>query len=150
MATDPQVAVVGLRALNRDLNRALDDRGPISKAMSQAGRTAAEPVAAAVRGALPHVSGTLAGDVRVNATRTGATVRMGRKTVPYAGWIDFGGTRHSPHESTRDFVRTGRYLFPAAAGLAPKVAGLYSAALTEAFDTFPWENTTSNGESVHD
>ena len=147
MAAAPQVAVVGLRALNRDLNRIVDDRGPLNKAMADAGRRAAQPVADAARAALPHVSGRLAGDVRVTASRSGAAVRMGRKSLPYAGWVEFGGKRHRPHESQRPFIKTGRYLFPAARQLAATSAQLYAEATTEVFARYPWTNT---GDQPHD
>jgi hypothetical protein len=150
MAQAPQVAVVGLRALNRDLGRIVADRGPLNKAMAAAGRAAAEPVAAMARSALPHASGRLAGDVRVTASRSGAAVRMGRKTLPYAGWVEFGGTRRKPHDSARLFVRAGRYLFPAAAQLAPVAARLYSDATTAAFANYRWTNRGDNPGGVHD
>jgi len=35
--------------------------------------------------------------------------------VPYAGWIEFGGTITGPKATnTRPFVKQGRYLFPSA------------------------------------
>jgi hypothetical protein len=149
-AKAPQVEVVGMRALNRDIQRLTDDRGPLNKLMSAAGRQAAEPVAAATRSRLPQVSGRLAGDVRVTASRSGAAVRMGRSNLRYAGWVEFGGTRKTPHRSSRPFLTQGRYMFPAAAQLAPVSARLYSDAVTRAFETYPWSNTTSAGGSVHD
>jgi hypothetical protein len=150
MAQQPVATVVGLRALGRDLEKLGADRGPLNKAMSAAGKEAAEPVAGAARMALPHDSGGLSGDVRVNATRTGATVRMGRKAKPYAGWVEFGGTRHSPHESSREYVRDGRFLFPAARQLATTVLDRYTVALQKALDDYPWSNTTSDGGAVHE
>jgi hypothetical protein len=150
MAQPPVAAVVGLRALNRDLNRLVDDRGPLNKSLSAAGRGAVEPVAAAVRSALPHVSGTLAGDVRVNATRSGATVRMGRKSINYAGFVEFGGNRHRPHDSARDYISTGRYMFPAARTLAGPTLAAYTTALQQALDAYPWTNETGDGAHVHD
>ena len=156
MAAAPQVAVVGLRALNRDLNRVVDDRGPLNKAMAAAGRVAAEPVAAATRAALPQSTrpgaqtGRLAGDVRVTAARSGAAVRMGRASIRYAGWVEFGGTRRTPHVSHRDYNPRGRYLVPAAVQLAPESARLYSQAINETFARYPWTNTGTDPGAVHD
>jgi hypothetical protein len=146
----PVVGIVGAKALRKDLGRLADDvTGPLYQAMKQAGRDAAEPVAAATRQALPHVSGTLAGDVRTSGTRTGAAVRMGRASVPYAGWVEFGGTR--PDGSERPFIPTGRYLFPAARGLAEQAARAYSENLARLFERSDlWTNTTSDGSAVHD
>jgi hypothetical protein len=148
----PVVGIVGAKALRKDLSRLADDvTSPLYKAMKQAGRDAAEPVAAAVRAALPHVTGTLAGDVRTSGTKTGAAVRMGRASVPYAGWVEFGGTRKKPHYSERPFIKTGRYMFPAARPLAEQAARSYSDALAVLFERSDiWTNTTSDGSAVRD
>jgi hypothetical protein len=76
---------------------------------------------------------------------------MGSAAVPYAGWIEFGGTRHSPHDSTRTYMPDGRYLWPAARGQAGRAAELYSNALGAVFASAGvWTNTTSDPEAIHD
>jgi hypothetical protein len=147
MTQAPQVTVVGMKALAKDLAKLTDDRGALNKALAGAGAAAAAPVAAATRASLPQDSGKLAGDVRVTATKSGAAVRMGRSSVRYAGWVEFGGTRKAPHGSSRPFLSQGRYMFPRAAELAGSAAALYTDAVTKAIDNFPWTNT---GDSVHD
>ena len=155
MAGDAVVAVVGIKALSKDINRlTADQRGPLLKAMIAAGKTAADPVAAATRTALPHSerktpdAGRLAGSVRTSGTRTGASVRLGSKAVPWAGWVEFGGARHRPWQSSREFVKDGRYMFPAARGLAERSAQLYSDALERVFETSGvWTNP---GDDPHD
>jgi hypothetical protein len=150
-AQAPQVGVVGLRALNRDIKRATDNSGPIYAVMAQAGRMAAQPVADQTRSSLPqvetseHPAGTMAADVRISATRSGAKVSMGRKSLPYAGPLEFGGWPHG-----RQFIANGRYLFPAAVSLASTSAQLYESAIESGFASFPWTNTTSEGAAVHD
>jgi len=149
----PQVGIIGMRALRADINRLADDQSSrLYQAIKDAGRQAAEPVAQRARGAFPHGdTGDLAGDVRVSGTKTGAAVRVGRVKIPYAGWVEFGGRRHTPHESARTFVPSGRYLFPAAAGLADVAAQRYTDALERVFsDPSVWTNTTDNGGDVHD
>jgi hypothetical protein len=151
MAVAPEVGLVGVKALVRDLKKVESDTsGPVLVAMREAAREAAQPVAIRARGTLPDVSGDLVATVRVNATRTGASVRMGSARVPYAGWVEFGGRRHHPHESSRPYVKTGRYLFPVAADLATTVARHYDVALTAAFDRVRWTNTSPDGKAVHD
>lgn len=150
MAKEVTAAFIGLNALKRDLIKACGDRATINQAFAKAGKAAVDPIAAAVRGALPHDSGRLAGDVRVNATRSGGTVRMGRASVRYAGWVEFGGRRQAPHESERAYAANGRYLFPVARQLASTVVAPYTAALQQALDAIPWTNTTSDGAAVHD
>lgn len=62
-----------------------------------------------VRMQVPYRSGRLAGSVRsaLAKSQKKATVRIGAR-VPYAGWIEFGGTRG------RAYVPAGRYLYPTA------------------------------------
>lgn len=155
MADDPVVGVIGIKALSKDINQLTDDvRSPLFKAIQAAGRVAAEPVAAATRSDLPRSDrhtpddGMLAGTVRTSGTRTGAAVRMGSRQVPWAGWVEFGGTRHQPFRSSRDYVKDGRYMFPAARGLAERSASLYSDALERVFaSSGVWTNP---GDQVHD
>jgi len=158
MATSAVVGIVGMDALRRDINRAATDvKGPLYAALREAGRRAADPVAARVQSVLPTDErprghpGRLRNNVRVRASRTGASVVMGSKPVPYAGWIEFGGTRKQPHESARQYVPNGRYLFPSAQGLAGVAADAYSRELTLVFNNDAlWTNTTSDGSQVHD
>jgi len=151
----PEVGVIGLRALNRDIKKLCDDHGDINRAFARAGRIAAEPVAALARSTFPQSdtdhAGRLVGDIRVTASRSGAAVRVGRSSVRYAGWVEFGGRRKRPHESSRPFVSTGRYLFPAGRQLASTSAQLYSDALTRALEGFGWTNASNaSPEAVHD
>jgi hypothetical protein len=149
-STAPQVGIIGMAALRRDLKRQTDEvSSPLYAAIKAAGKTAAEPIAARTRSTVPSSSGRMAGNVRTSGTRTGAAVRMGSAKVPYAPWIDFGGTR--PDGSSREYVGAGRYLFPAAADLAGRAAELYSSAIDAALNgAGVWTNTTNDGGAVHD
>jgi hypothetical protein len=82
-------------------------------------------------------SGRALASIRTFATQRGAGVRGGRSSIPYFGWLDFGGVirHHGPrHDHThshlirREFRAGGRYLYPAAdekaAVIAPKVERL--------------------------
>jgi hypothetical protein len=152
VAPPATVGIVGLRALRRDIKAQTDETSSaLFAAMKQAGRRAAEPVAAATVSNLPRVSGRLSSDVRITATRTGAAVRMGRKPLPYAGWVEFGGRRKRPHDSQRPFVKSGRYLFPAAREYSYRVAELYSQAVQKVLSSSGiWTNTSDSVEAVHD
>jgi hypothetical protein len=146
----PVVGLVGMSALRKDIKRQTDNTASqLYNGIKAAGRLAAGPVAAATRDALPRVSGALAADVRTSATRTGASVRMGRSSIAYAGYIEFGG--NLPRGQSRPYIPTGRYLFPAARGLSAKAAADYSHALSTVLSSSRiWTNTTANGGSVHD
>jgi hypothetical protein len=153
MASAPVVGIVGVKALGRDIAKlAEDERSPLYAALKQAGRTAANPVVTRTRDALPRgprTTGRLQRDVRVSATRTGAAIRMGRVSVPWAGWVEFGGTR--PDGSSREYIPTGRYLFPAARALGHVAAVAYSDAINRTLNASGvWTNTTSDGSQVHD
>jgi hypothetical protein len=152
VATTPKVGIVGMRALRRDIARQTGQgNSAVYKAIRQAGLEAAEPVAGLTRSKLPQVTGRLAGDVRTTASRTGAAVRMGRSNLRYAGWAEFGGHRRVPHDSQREFLRQGRYLFPSSLQLASTSARLYSAALGRVLNNSSlWTNTTTNPAEVHD
>jgi hypothetical protein len=146
--TAPQVGVVGMKALLRDLNRLGSDTGPLAKQLRQAGIKAATPVAEAARSHLPQDTGRLAGDVRITANKAGATVKVGRSSLRYAGWVEFGGHRRAPHPSTRDYQPRGRYIFPYAVSLAGPVAQIYAVEVQKALDGFAWTNPSTSG--AHD
>lgn len=148
----PQVGIIGVKALLKDLNAIGADTGPLAKAFSAAGKKAVAPVATLARSSLPQSNDILAGDIRTSGTRTGASVRMGRARVPWAGWVEFGGTRpQGPSDrSARPYRPSGRYLFPAAEQLRTTVADLYSAEAQKMLDSFPWTNKASEGGAVHD
>src|ERR1700749_2702947 len=84
----PVVGIVGLKALNKDHNRLADDvKGPLFKAIAQAGYDAVQPIVAATKAALPsgsRTNGRLAGTVRASRTRTGGAVRLGPAGRPPA------------------------------------------------------------------
>jgi hypothetical protein len=149
------VGIVGMAALRRDIAKmSTDVSGPLYAGMKDAGRQAAEPVAMLTRSTLPRETrssdaGGLADSVRATGTRTGAAVRMGSAAVPWAGWVEFGG--HRPDGSSRQFMASGRYMFPAARQLAGTSAELYATAIGRVLnlDTV-WTNTTSDGGKVHD
>lgn len=143
----PTVAVVGMRALRRDINQMCTDQsGPLYAAIRAAGKDAVEPVASRVRASLPVDTGALVATVRTSGTRTGGNVRMGTAGVPYAGAVDFGG-----YPPGRQYMASGRYMFPAAQGLASVAADRYSTALEKILNSdLVWTNTGSDPGSVHD
>ena len=158
----PVAEVVGLKALIRDINHLTkDESSPLFARMKEAGYEAVKPIVPAARSPIPssdrresktHKHGALAASVRASGLRSGAAVRMGSKSkVPYAGWMEFGGTRHAPHDSTREFIATGRYLWPSAVDLAPRAVSEYTAAINDIFArTAVWTNADKPPESVHD
>ncbi len=70
-------------------------------------KRAAEKVAGKARSRIRSRSGRLAGSLRPFGTQRAAGVRMGRKTVPYAGPYEFGG-----YPKGRPFIAEGRAIYP--------------------------------------
>ena len=140
MATQPVVQIIGMKTLRRDLIKL--DRDNVPKALVEAGLAVANPLVDKIRNALPvsdtNHAGRLRRSVRAGRVRTGATIRIGTKAVPYAGWVEFGGRRHSPHYSEREFVKDGRYIFPAARNEGPEAVQRYTDEIQKIIDSYPW------------
>jgi hypothetical protein len=128
----PQVQVLGLRELRRDLMRL--DRENVPKAMVEAGYKAVEPIANAIAAAITRRSGSLAGSTRIAKIRTGGNVRVGNARIPYVGPYEFGG-----YPGARPFVRDGRTIFPIAHRMAPAATELYSQLIQDAINRNGWE-----------
>ena len=99
--------VFGLDELKRGMRDLADE---IDHGADDALDSVAEQTANMVRAKVPRLTGRLAASVTTSGGMfsEGATVGLGGLGVPYAGWIEFGGSRGRP------MVREGRYLFPTA------------------------------------
>jgi hypothetical protein len=86
-----RVEVEGRRELVRTMRAAGIDLGDLTKA----NRDAAAVVAPESAARTPRRTGRLAGTVKAAGTRSAALVRVGSRTVPYAGPIVFGWAAHN-------------------------------------------------------
>lgn len=79
----------------------------------------AEGIASKVRSKIPVRTGRARSSVRAGATQSSAYVQEGKKSVPYVGWLDFGGVlrpKGGRHNTiTRPVIKAGRYLYPTVA-----------------------------------
>lgn len=76
---------------------------------------AAEHVARRARPAVPVKTGRLVATIQPASTQRVGRVAYNRPgSVPYAGFIEFGGAVGRNRSVRRPFIRQGRYLFPAA------------------------------------
>lgn len=91
----------------------------------------ADQAAGNVNAKVPRVTGRLAGSITIEPTERSALLRMGRG-VPYAGWIEFGGTRGRP------FVKRGRYVYPTALATQPQAVEAARYAADETIEGFAW------------
>jgi hypothetical protein len=142
-----EAEVVGIKALSQDLLKLADDRsGQLLPYLQAAAMSAMEPVANALRTALPHRTGALASSVRVARSRTGASIREGNEDdVLYAGPVDFGG-----YPGERPYLPNGRYLFPTTQSLSGRAEAIYNQAVAKALQTIKWTNQTSTPGEVRD
>lgn len=129
MATDDlRVEVHGLRELEAG-SQLLEER--IVRAAPKALLEAAGTAASAARGRVPRVSGRLASSVHTGVSVDGAFVGFG-DGVPYAGWIEFGGSRSRP------YVPEGRYLYPAARDTEAQAASAGKRAANDEIGAMRW------------
>lgn len=100
--------------------RAVDTEFP--KQLRKGLNAVAEMVADEAAQRVPVDTGALRSSIRARSTQSEGRVVMGRARVPYAGWIEFGGTiapRGAP--VLRPYVKEGRYLFPSADEMQAKI-----------------------------
>lgn len=84
---DKALYVVGQRRFVQTMRKAGADMQQLKAVNDKAAETALP----AVRSLAPHgTSGRLAGSLRTGATQKAGIVRAGRKSVPYAGVINYG------------------------------------------------------------
>lgn len=91
----------------------------------------ADEAAGHVSAVVPRVTGRLAGSISIEPTERSALLRMGRG-VPYAGWIEFGGTRGRP------FIKRGRYVYPTALASQPRAVEAARYAADQSIEGFSW------------
>lgn len=124
------VELVGLAEARRDLVRWADQLAP---AIQERTVPFADRLAERVRGSVPVLTGMLASSVEVvpELTEHGSRISLGAG-VPYAGWIEFGGSRGRP------LMPEGRYLYPAAVGAEDEFARLAEQTAEDTVRRFPW------------
>lgn len=105
-AGDVRVRVTGLRDTLRAMERAGTDAQDLRTVM----RTLGDIVVTAARPRTRTKSGRMAASIRTGAGKTKAVVRMGRKSVPYAGVQHYGWPAHniSPDQSLVEAVQATR------------------------------------------
>lgn len=119
----------GLEQAHRDMARWAEQLGP---AVVADGQALASSIASQVQGEVPVLTGTLAASVEtVELDETGFGVSIGGD-VPYAGWIEFGGSRG------RDLVAEGRYLYPTALAAETEYQQLAENTAEDTVRRFPW------------
>lgn len=126
MGDDFTVRVEGLTELRRNL-RQLGDKG-LTTDLRDAHKGAAEVVASQARSLAPSRTGRLRASIRAGGTQTKGYVAGGKKSVPYFGWIDFGGRIRQPTRNRtlyRPYMPKGRILYKALSMRYDQARGIY-------------------------
>jgi hypothetical protein len=101
-----------------ELRRALKDIGglPLQKQLRGRFKQIGDEVAAEVRTRVPVRTGRARASVKSGVSGNKAYVQEGKATVPYMGWLDFGGTLKPvggrKNTQVRPRPKGGRYLYP--------------------------------------
>ena len=113
MSKQPTIKVEGLADLSKALRKLTDKEIP--KGLQRLNKELAVRIASKAATKVPVRSGKLKRSVKGLGQQRGAAIKMGTAKLPYAGWIEFGGTiNFATRDTTRDrpFVKEGRYLYP--------------------------------------
>ena len=97
-------------------------------------RPIAQSMASQVAGKVPVLTGALQASVQalIVSNPDGAAIGMGNDEVPYADWIEFGGSRG------RDYVPQGRYVYPTLEANQSQLQAASEQLATSSINRFPW------------
>lgn len=114
------VHIEGLRDLRRGLS-VMDKE--LAKELRRELKKVAEVGARAAKAAVPKRSGKWASKITAGATQQSAYVTWGRATVPYAGWMEWGGKKAQPRGGVAVRPRSGdgHYVHPAVKRVDPQL-----------------------------
>jgi len=122
---------VDTASLNRAMTQLAGCVERIAQGAKDAARTQGQTLLDTVEVRVPKVSGAMAGSLALFTVDDGVEVGYDG-SVPYAAWIEFGGSRGRPR------IAMGRYLYPTAQGAEqPFVAAMERAAEQE-IAHYPW------------
>ncbi len=106
------VHVEGLRQLRRALG-AIDPE--LTRELRVEFKAIAERIASAIRRKVPlgpPAGGHARDSIKGGATAGTAYVKGGQRSIPYYGWLDFGGRGGRNKRNYRPYIREGRYIYP--------------------------------------
>lgn len=136
MARPAGVYVAGVRELRRDLRRVAPALLPeLRQELKAAGEVVAKDAKRRVRRSIRNPSrstGRAEGSLRVLAGGNKIYLAGGKASVPYFGWLDFGGELrpigYRKNTISRSAPKRGRYIYPAiGANIHEVVAGVEDA-----------------------
>lgn len=122
---DDAIRVEGLKELHNSMKKLNSD---LAKQLRLVNKTAAQLVADNAAERVPVLTGRLKKSIKALGQARSATVKEGSAKIPYAGFIDFGGTinfKTSSRVIERPFIKEGRILFPALHAEQAKINAMY-------------------------
>lgn len=76
-------------------------------------------------------TGRAAGSMKVRSSQRTARVATGGARAPYMPWLDFGGAVGRDDATKREFIKIGRYVYPALEHQRDEITQQMAKALTE-------------------
>lgn len=135
IALDP-IKVEGLAQFSRALRR-IDKDAP--KELRLIGNDAAELVAKTAKPRVARLTGRAERSVKASSTRTLSRVKGGGPKQPYYPWLEFGGRVGKRRSIRREFIKTGRYIYPAYAMKKADVQSRLTLGLTRLAKQQGWD-----------
>lgn len=103
------IKVDGLAQFNKALKQ-IDKDAP--KQLRMVGNEAASIVSARAQSRVARQSGRAQRSIKANSTRTLSRVKGGGPKQPYYPWLEFGGRVGKRRSIKREFIKSGRYIYP--------------------------------------
>lgn len=123
------IRVTGLREFQRAL-KAMDAGLP--RQLRLALNEAAKEVIDYAQPRIPRRTGRAAGSLKARSSQREARIAVGGRRAPYYPWLDFGGQgRRKGRPAKREFIREGRYVYPALAARRDRVTEIMANALAQ-------------------
>lgn len=104
-----RIEVTGLKEFQRALKEM--DTG-LPKKIRVALNTASELLISWAKPRVPRKTGKAAGSLKVRSSQRTARVAAGGQRAPWFPWLDFGGAVGRNDATKREFIKTGRYIYP--------------------------------------
>ena len=119
MAVDVEYYVTGLRELRSALRKVDPALGPVlTRRLKVAGERVVQDARANVRRDVSSRSkGRAAASIRTTSSGGKVFINGGKRSLPYYGWLDFGGVLQPKgrrkNRQHRPVLKKGRYIYPA-------------------------------------
>lgn len=125
---EAKISIDGLAQFNRALRRLDAD---LPKLLRLAMNRAADVVVDYGQARIPKRTGRAASTIKARSTRTSVRVAEGGPRAPYVPWLDFGGRTGRRKATVREFITSGRYLYPALTDRRAEIERALENALSE-------------------